>query len=161
RVDITLVTKNNGKSSCKTILQHVLVMAVDAQAERSTEQKHLIGQTITVAATPQEAGRLSLAGSLGELQLQLKGAGESALISPVTITEADLERPITPTPEKPTDVASADIATVSTIKLPALPPEEKKEEEKKEAPKAREIVKAKVPEKTAVEEEKPAPKRNF
>jgi pilus assembly protein CpaB len=131
RVDITLVTKNNGKSTCKTILQHVLVMAVDNKDTRNTEERHIIASTVTVAATPQEAGRLALASSLGELALQLKGPGESALISPVTITEADLDRPITPTTgDKPTEVARTDTGAVPTIVLPALPADEKKDEEK-------------------------------
>jgi len=42
RVDISLVTKNNGKSSSKTILQHMLVMAVDNKDTRNTEDRHII-----------------------------------------------------------------------------------------------------------------------
>ncbi|MGL4553057.1 MAG: Flp pilus assembly protein CpaB [Gemmataceae bacterium] len=153
RVDILLTSRSNNKGTSKTILQHVLVMAVDNQDTRNPETKTIIGNTVTVAATPQEAARLALAGSLGDLILQVKNPGDHARIAPIVVTEDDLNKPLSPTADRPEEVAKAETPLIPTITLPALAPEEK--EEPKEQPKPV----AEAPKVVAVAEEpKPAPR---
>jgi len=135
RVDILLTSRANGKGQTRTILQHVLVMAVDAQAERNSETKHIIGNTVTVAATPQEAARLALAGSIGELMLQVKGSGDTVRIAPITVREEDLDKPL-PTPAEKTEVARAEAPVVPTITLPPVDDRDPKDQPRVEAPKA-------------------------
>lgn len=152
RVDILLTSKRNGTATARTVLQHVLVMAIDNQDTRNPETKSILGQTVTVAATSAEASRLMLAASLGDLSLQVKGAGDQARISPVVVREEDLDKPL-PSNQDKEEVAKADpiSPTIPAIVLPPLPPEEKAEEPKvepKPEPKV-EVVQA---------EEKPAPK---
>lgn len=132
RVDIVMTTKGNNKASTKTILQHVLVMAVDNTSERNAETKSIMGQTVTVAATPEEAARLALAQSLGELQLHVKNPGETTRSRPVMITEADLDRPPLGNGVTPDEPKVEETPKLPTAALPMLPVEEKKPEEKVE-----------------------------
>lgn len=155
RVDIVLTAKTrSGVGTTRTVLQHVLVMAIDNQDTRDPEKRHILGQTVTVAATPQEASRLSLAGSLGELGLQVKNPGDNSRISPVLVTEEDLNRAPPPSGDRPDELAKADATpAVPTITLPPVTAEEKKEEEKPKEPEAPKVV--------AVEEKPPEkPKRH-
>jgi pilus assembly protein CpaB len=134
RVDIMLTSKNNGKGTTRTILQHVLVMAVDANSERDVERKHIIGNTVTVAATPQEAARLNLAGSLGDLTLQVKGSGDTARIAPIVLREEDLDKPLAQAPEKTGDeVARTETPVVPALTLPPVEDKEPKEQPKVQA----------------------------
>lgn len=133
RVDIVMTTRGNNKASTKTILQHVLVMAVDNTSERNVETKSIMGQTVTVAATPEEAARLALAQSLGELQLHVKNPGETTRSRPVMITEADLDRPPIGSggpmddPKVETPVETPKLPTAALPMLPVEKPEEKVE----------------------------------
>jgi Flp pilus assembly protein CpaB len=136
RVDILMTSKANGKGTSKTILQHVLVMAVDAQSERNAEMKHMLGNTVTVAANPTEAARLALAGSLGELTLHVKGPGDTARIAPIVVREEDLDRPITSGPDKTDEVAKADAPVIPTISLPPVVEDKGPPKDDKTPPKA-------------------------
>jgi len=75
------------------ILQNMLVLAVDTIDTRQGETKTIIGQTITLAATPEEATRLSLASSNGELRLLLKSASDTTRTAAIEVNAADLKRP--------------------------------------------------------------------
>jgi len=154
RVDVLMTSKVNGRGTSKTILQHVLVLAVDAQNERNAEQKNLIGNTVTVAANPQEAARLALAGSLGELTLQVKGAGDTARIAPIVVREEDLDKPLASAPEKGEEVARAETPVVPML---VLPPVEEKEQPKEDKQPREKGPKADAPKVVATVEEAKQP----
>jgi len=92
RVDIIHTTRG-ADASAKMILQNMLVLAVDTIDNRQGDQKTILGQTITLAATPEEATRLSLASSNGELRLLLKSASDTGRTAAVEVTANDLKRP--------------------------------------------------------------------
>lgn len=132
RVDVVHTTRGQ-ESAAKIVLQNMLVLAVDTQDQRSNEQKTIIGQTVTLAATSEEAVRLSLAGSNGELRLLLKPHGDNKRTGEVSVTTKDLDRPL----------FSGEVATLAPIPprpaapvvpLPELPPEEKPAEVKRPEP---------------------------
>jgi pilus assembly protein CpaB len=95
RVDVVVTTRNNDPTA-KVFLQGMLVLAVDAQKDRNPEQPNIQGQTVTLAATPEEATRLSLAGTIGELRLLPKSHGDNKRISTVVTRIADLDKPLQP-----------------------------------------------------------------
>jgi Flp pilus assembly protein CpaB len=77
RVDVVATVNSDaaGKES-KIILQNMLVLAVDTKDSKDPDQRSIIGQTVTLSAKPEEAQRLTLAQSLGELQLILRPFGD-------------------------------------------------------------------------------------
>jgi Flp pilus assembly protein CpaB len=142
RVDVILTTRGGGggnKATTRTILQHMLVMAVDNQDTRNPEMKSILGQTVTLAATPEEAARLALASSLGELTLQVKNPGDNSRTRPLIVREEDLDRPLTSgSKTEEEEVAKPDKTLVELLgklpEVPTTPVEVKKEEPKKPAP---------------------------
>ncbi|MFQ3594045.1 MAG: Flp pilus assembly protein CpaB [Gemmataceae bacterium] len=137
RVDVILTTRGGGsgnKATTRTILQHMLVMAVDNQDTRNPEMKSILGQTVTLAATPEEAARLALASSLGELTLQVKNPGDNSRTRPLIVREEDLDRPLLTgtTASTEEETAKPDKTLVELLgklpEVPAAPVEEKKEE---------------------------------
>lgn len=123
RVDIlaTLNNERTGKES-RIILQNMLVLAVDNKETKDADQRSMIGQTVTLSAKPEEAQKLSLAQSLGELQLVLRPFGDNAFINQPAISRRDLER-------MPTEVSSAELkeedggqARPQAPAVPILPP---------------------------------------
>jgi pilus assembly protein CpaB len=124
RVDIICTTRGSDAQT-SVILQNMLVLAVDTEAERSAEKKTLIGQTVTLAATPEEAVRLNLAKSVGELTLMLKNDTDTKRTSPVTARKGDLAKGYTPDARydpEPIRAAPAPAPAAATP-LPALPPD--------------------------------------
>src|SRR5262249_49787249 len=73
--------------STKLILQNMLVLAadnVDKDAKDPTV-KTILAQTVTLAATPEEAAHLALSGSMGELRLWLRHPGDEERLTGLTI----------------------------------------------------------------------------
>jgi pilus assembly protein CpaB len=93
RVDVLMTTRGNDGAS-RIILQNMLVLAVDTTSERASDQKTILGQTVTLGATPEEATRLSLAQAHGELRLLLKSGGDSSRTYNVVSRLRDLDRPL-------------------------------------------------------------------
>ena len=61
RVDlIGTLASNTGELTAETIMQNMLVLAVDMQTD-SADKKSMLGSTVTFAVTPEEAERLSVA----------------------------------------------------------------------------------------------------
>ncbi len=123
RVDVVCTTRG-GNSAARIILQNMLVLAVDTQDQRPTDTKTIAGQTVTLAATPEESTRLSLAQSIGELRLLLKSGGDSKHTYEVVSTEKDLARPLSGADDKEREEARA--AASPTVTLPTVPLEEPK-----------------------------------
>ena len=75
----------------------MLVLAVDTQDQRNPEQKSILAQTVTLAATPEEATRLALASSIGELRLLPKAHGDTKrMANVVDAASSDLDKPLRP-----------------------------------------------------------------
>ena len=87
RVDILCTMRRRDDPTTMTILQNMLVLAVDSTSTRADDQKAMLGQTVTLAATPGECERLQLAGTQGELCLALRGVDDKR---PVTIAPAKI-----------------------------------------------------------------------
>jgi Flp pilus assembly protein CpaB len=78
KVDVvwTFRTTNN-ESGTLTILQDMLVLAVDTQATRNPDSPQtILGATVTLAVKPEDAQRLALATNNGELRLALRPVGD-------------------------------------------------------------------------------------
>ncbi len=93
RVDV-MVTIRGNEASSRIFLQNMLVLAVDTNDQRNPDVKAVVGQTVTLAATPEEASRLSLAQSAGELRLLLKRPGDMTSIKPMVVKLSDLDKPL-------------------------------------------------------------------
>ena len=93
RVDVVCTTRNSDPTA-KVFLQGMLVLAVDTQDVRNPEQRSIIAQTVTLAATPEEATRLSLASTIGELRLLPKAHGDTKRIANVVARISDLDKPL-------------------------------------------------------------------
>jgi pilus assembly protein CpaB len=117
RVDVVCTTRGND-SSARIILQNMLVLAVDTQDQRNPETKTIMGQTVTLAATPEEATRMSLAQSIGELRLLLKGGGDTQRVTQVVTTKSDLAKSLMSEVERDSDGPRA----LPSQKVPDLPP---------------------------------------
>jgi pilus assembly protein CpaB len=82
RVDVLLTVKVGEGGNALTILQDILVLAVDMKDSRdpTSDPRTMLGQTVTLAVRPEEAEVLRLAGGVGELSLMLRGIGDNEKI---------------------------------------------------------------------------------
>jgi pilus assembly protein CpaB len=94
RVDIvSVVQRNENETYSKIILQDILVLAVDQGKDRPDDKTAIIGNTVTVQVTPQQAEVLTLAQRLGTLNLLLRAYGDEEKVTtagtrPKEITQA-------------------------------------------------------------------------
>jgi pilus assembly protein CpaB len=100
RIDIVLAAiRGDAKEQySKIILQNVLVLAVDQVNVRPEDKQAVIANTVTVAVTPQEAEKLAIANSLGDLRLILRPFGDDEKIAtsgatPRGVTRGGDQRP--------------------------------------------------------------------
>jgi len=136
RVDVVW-TKRGQEASAKTILQNMLVLAIDAEDTRSSDKKNILGQNVTLAATVEEASRLALAGATGDLRLLLRGHGDNKTATHVSIKLSDLDQPISASTasdllqprSEPVALLPPSAAPVVSNPLPQLTEEEKPAEE--------------------------------
>jgi pilus assembly protein CpaB len=119
RVDVICTTRNNDPTS-RIVLQNMLVVAVDMQDSRNPEQKSMIGQTVTLVASPEEATRLSLASAIGELRLSPKSSSDLKRINQVVTRASDLENALGPS-EAGDKTEAQPPARTPTKTLPAVP----------------------------------------
>jgi hypothetical protein len=68
------------KMATETILQNVKVLAVDQSAKRPEDEKIKVGKTVTLALNATDSEKISLADSIGELTLSLRGVGDNKII---------------------------------------------------------------------------------
>jgi pilus assembly protein CpaB len=123
RVDI-LFTLRGGPTEAQTklLLQDMLVLAVDQTKERDPSTQTQLANTVTLAAKPQEAERLALASSLGELRLLLRGLGDNERIRLAAAKYNDLDKPIREGLADEPIVASSAAAPPPIPSLPKLDP---------------------------------------
>lgn len=120
RVDVVSVS-NDGERVAQIILQDMLVLAVDLQSNHDPDKgTAMLGNTVTLAATPEEAQRLAFAGS-GEMRLLLRGLGDSEKIQVRGTKRADMHKPLRGSSESQNGDAGT-LAQGATPKIPELPP---------------------------------------
>jgi pilus assembly protein CpaB len=136
RVDVvaTGVGDSAGKEA-KIILQNMLVLAVDTKDTKELDQHSILGQTVTLSAKPEEALRLALAQTMGDLQLILRPFGDRDIGTYKTQRPKDLENPlVTNTGDPKEDEAAPTRAAAPPV--PVLPPVVKAAAEEKPEPAA-------------------------
>jgi pilus assembly protein CpaB len=87
RVDvINTVGGNDEKSYSRTLLQNMLVLAIDTIDTRDQEKHAIISSTVTLAVTAEDAQALSMAQRMGELRLVLRPPDDtdSVALKPTT-----------------------------------------------------------------------------
>lgn len=91
-VDILCVP--NGRNECNTILQRVLVLAVNAQERRPEDGKaNLETNIVTFAVSPDDANKLALATFSGNLRLTLRHIDDDKVAATRVAKADDLARP--------------------------------------------------------------------
>jgi pilus assembly protein CpaB len=75
-------TTGNEKIVSDTILRNVRVLAVDQAVEEKSGQKVVVGRTVTVELTPQQAETLAMSRQLGTLSLALRALVDSQSSAP-------------------------------------------------------------------------------
>lgn len=76
----SMIDRNINKMATETILQNVKVLAVDQAAKRPEDEKVKVGKTVTLALTAVDSEKISLADSIGELTLSLRGVGDNKIV---------------------------------------------------------------------------------
>ncbi|KON82434.1 Flp pilus assembly protein CpaB [Azoarcus sp. PA01] len=127
-VDIMVNTENTGANRnnadqmiSKIVLERILVLAVAQEANRD-ETKPKVVNAVTLEVTPEQAERLDLARSVGNLSLVLRNQIDSNPTDTAGITKAMLLR----TPEEPPAAPPAKRAAPRRVaaKPPAPPPQQ-------------------------------------
>jgi pilus assembly protein CpaB len=89
RVDVVLTIANE---ESQIILQDMLVLAVDTTANREEGRSTMIGGTVTLQATPDEAEQLAHAQANGQLRLILRGLGDKESVKTTAKTKGSIWR---------------------------------------------------------------------
>jgi pilus assembly protein CpaB len=76
----SMIDRNIKKMATETILQNVKVLAVDQSAKRPEDEKIKVGKTVTLALSASDSEKISLADSIGELTLSLRGVGDNKIV---------------------------------------------------------------------------------
>ncbi|GBG13150.1 pilus assembly protein CpaB [Novimethylophilus kurashikiensis] len=150
-VDIVVNTEDEStksdrnKSISKIVLEHILVLAVAQESSRD-ETKPKVVNAVTLEVTPEQAEKLDLARSVGQLSLVLRNQMDTSAVTTTGTTKKDmlnrkeelLAMPIAATqPEAKAEVKTVVKKVYVTRKAP-----EKKQPAKEEAPKEQvEVIK--------------------
>lgn len=82
RVDVLNTVRSGDKDSySRTILQNMLVLAIDSIDSRDLEKKAIVSSTVTLAVTPEEAQALSMGQHMGELRLVLRPPDDTEILN--------------------------------------------------------------------------------
>jgi Flp pilus assembly protein CpaB len=134
KVDVIWTMNRSQEALAMTILQNVLVLATDLEDGREGE-KAKIASTVTLAVKPDEAQKLTLAASQGELCLKLRKYGDEEIHHTRQITVQDLikSRDTNTSPGDPDDPAETRTPTKTTkpvidVQTPTDPAVVKEEE---------------------------------
>jgi pilus assembly protein CpaB len=127
KVDVVWTFRtNNNESGSLTILQDMLVLAVDTQAARNPDNPQtILGATVTLAVKPEEAQKMALAKNNGELSLALRNVSDDIKLQLAGSKPGDLARTSSlfndTKPEDTGDSTASAPATPPVPPLPALP----------------------------------------
>lgn len=92
RVDVLATIRNGDEPSAMILLQNMLVLAIDTNPNRDEGKTTMVGQTVTLAASPEECNRLVLAGDQGLLTLSLRSPDDKRLVTVSETRRADLRK---------------------------------------------------------------------
>jgi pilus assembly protein CpaB len=99
-VDVVLTRQTDkDKASTEIVLQNVRVLAIDQMADTSVD-KPTVAKAVTIEVSTDQAQRVWLASSVGNLSLLLRKAGETTPEITKRITLSDLEGQAAPTTTK-------------------------------------------------------------
>lgn len=105
------------------ILQNMLVLAIDATPVRGEGQTTIVGQTATLAATPEECQHLLLAQSQGELCLALRSPEDKRLVASHVTRTGDLSKaPRDRNPETGEVTEGSSDPNPGTVSIPKMDP---------------------------------------
>ncbi len=128
KVDVMFIKKRNDEESkSQIILQDMLVLAVDMKNTRQEGETSMLGSTATLAAMPEEAEQLALAGSLGDLRLLLRRPGDTSPAKYKPVGLGDLARQTRLNDPKKSDDAdpSSNANDNATATIPVIPKPDK------------------------------------
>jgi pilus assembly protein CpaB len=93
RVDVLItMRRENGESFSKVIMQNMLVLATDQDDMRDPDKKGKLANTVTLAAKPEDAVKLRLASSMGEVSLTLRKYGDDSISSTKVVKIGDISK---------------------------------------------------------------------
>ena len=95
------MSNNDDKKISKIVLEHILVLAVAQEAGRDATTPKVVN-AVTLEVTPEQAEKIDLARSIGELSLVLRNHGDMVDFKTVGITKNALLEIESPAPESPT-----------------------------------------------------------
>ena len=95
------MSNNDDKKISKIVLEHILVLAVAQEAGRDATTPKVVN-AVTLEVTPEQAEKIDLARSIGELSLVLRNQGDMVDFKTVGITKNALLEIESPAPESPT-----------------------------------------------------------
>ncbi len=114
--DANQEVKNTVQSlASEVILQNLRVLAIDQLAEPAAEDKGKVGRTVTLEVDVKQQQILALAGTLGDLHLALRGAGDDQIIDTNTETTTDVT--IGKTLNKVTELQKTKRSTSDTVRV--------------------------------------------
>lgn len=120
-------TANKDQTISKTVLEHILVLAV-AQESTRDDTKPKVVNAVTLEVTPEQAERIDLARSVGSLSLVLRNQVDSDPAETIGVTKRQLlhgEDPIAAAPaSKPQVKTRAPRRTVAATPSEPAPPRE-------------------------------------
>jgi pilus assembly protein CpaB len=90
KVDVIWTWNRGADSLSKTILQNLLVLAADQEPGRGDGDTAKLATTVTLAVKPDEAQKITLAASQGQLVLKLRRQGDEEINNTRQITVTDL-----------------------------------------------------------------------
>jgi pilus assembly protein CpaB len=90
RVDVINTVGGDKDGYSQTILQNMLVLAIDTINKRDPEKVAIVSSNVTLAVTPEEASTLSLAARMGELRLSLRSQDDVEKVNIRTLKPEDI-----------------------------------------------------------------------
>jgi pilus assembly protein CpaB len=131
KVDVIWTFNKGGDSQSQIILQNMLVLATDTEDGRPDDKRAKLASTVTLAAKPDEAQKLSLAAHQGELRLSLRKLGDDTQLVVRPTKLADLLKGNQPQPTESTDEENPTISKPKDPKIetPTPAPDPVKEPE--------------------------------
>lgn len=127
RVDVVWVQRRGeNDSTARVLLQNVLVLAVGTVSQRPEDKQALLENTVTLAVTPEQAEKLSLASEMGTLRLILRAFGDEEIakttgVDPKSLAKANSD-PGSDTPVEVEEPAVAPKANAVWVnRIPDLP----------------------------------------